>query len=263
MKCDLNLYKMSSACKNGYFISWDMRVYFWKFLLYLIVFKLVRHKRLIVVCSKTNEMASNFWRRMKLSPFRKAYALLLREEKKFSFRKVATMSGMSKSSAHRIWKKNDSLRQRLIGAGSRFECREPCGKPGPKPKLNTRDKRMLLRTLHMMRKNQREITVISLVKEAGLDPTLVHRRTFTKYLNALGFKFLQARKKGLLSDEDKKKRFRYACDMKKTLRKCPDFYVNHISFYLDGVSFIHKFNPMKDARLTKSRVCKSLVRGFS
>jgi hypothetical protein len=57
MKCDLNLYKMSSACKNGYFISWDMRVYFWKFLLYLIVFKLVRHKRLIVVCSKTNKMA--------------------------------------------------------------------------------------------------------------------------------------------------------------------------------------------------------------
>ena len=121
---------------------------------------------------------------------------------------------------------------------------------------------MLLRTLHMMRKNRREITVMSLVKEAGLDPTLVHRRTFTKYLNALGFKFLQARKKGLLSDEDKKKRFRYACDMKKTLRKCPDFYVDHISFYLDGVSFIHKFNPMKDARQTKSRVWRKLGEGL-
>ncbi len=62
-------------------------------------------------------MASNFRRRMKLSPFRKAYVLILREEKKFSFRKIATMSGMSKSSAHRtcignsmvssaIWKKH-------------------------------------------------------------------------------------------------------------------------------------------------------------
>ena len=117
------------------------------------------------------------------------------------------MSGMSKSSARRIWKKNESLRRRSSGAGSRFECCEPRGKPGPKPKLNARDKHMLLRMLHMMRKNRREITVMSLVKEAGLDPTLVHCRTFTKYLNALGVKFLQARKKGLLSDEDKKKGF--------------------------------------------------------
>ena len=66
---------------------------------------------------------------------------------------------------------------------------------------------MLLRTLHIMRRTRRQITVMSLVREAGLDPTLVHRRTFSKYLNALGFKFLQVRKKGLLSDEDKKKGF--------------------------------------------------------
>lgn len=70
-------------------------------------------------------------------------------------------------------------------------------KPVPKPKLSARDKRVLLRTLHIMRKNKRRITVMSLVKEVGLDPTLLHRRTYTKYLNAMGFKFLQARKKGL------------------------------------------------------------------
>ena len=29
---------------------------------------------------------------------------------------------------------------------------------------------------------------MSLLKEAGLDPTLLHRRTYTKYLNAMGFK---------------------------------------------------------------------------
>ena len=42
-----------------------------------------------------------------------------------------------------------------------------------------------------------------LVKEAGLDRTLLHHRTYTKYLNAMGFYFFQARKKGLLSEEDK------------------------------------------------------------
>ena len=114
----------------------------------------------------------------------------------------------------------------------------------------------------MMRKSGHHITVMSLVTEAGLDPTLDHCRTFTNYLNGLRFKFLQAQKKGLLSDEDKKMRFRYACDMKNVLCECPNFYVDHISFYLDGISFIHKFNPMKDARQTKSIVWRRLGEGL-
>ena len=150
---------------------------------------------------------------MKLTPFQKAYALLLRQERKLSLRRIAAMSGMSKSSVHCVCKKNEILRR---GDGLKCEYRETHRKPGRKPKLNARDKCMLLRTLHIMRRNRRQITVMSLVKEAGLDPTLVHRRTFSKYLNAWGFKFLQARKKGLLSDKDKKTRFRYASDMKKT-----------------------------------------------
>ena len=64
---------------------------------------------------------------------------------------------------------------------------------------------MLLRTLHIMRRTRRQITVMSLVREAGLDPTLVHRRTFSKYLNALGFKFLQVRKKGGCQMKTRKK----------------------------------------------------------
>ena len=140
---------------------------------------------------------------MKLTPFQKAYALLLRQ-RKLSLRRIAAMSGMSKSSVHRVCKRNKILRH---GDGSKCECCETRRKPGCKPKLNVRDKHMLLRTLHIMRRTRRQITVMSLVREAGLDPTLVHRRTFSKYLNALGFKFLQVRKKGLLSDEDKKKGF--------------------------------------------------------
>jgi hypothetical protein len=50
--------------------------------------------------------------------------------------------------------------------------------------------------------------------------------------------------------------------MKKTLRDCPDFYKNQISFYLDGVSFIHKFNPMQDACQTKSRVWRKRGEGL-
>ena len=80
----------------------------------------------------------------RLNSFQKAYAVLVRENRKANFRKIAAMTGMSKSSRR---------------------------KPGPKARLDLRDKRMLLRTFQKMRKNKRHITVMSLVKEAGLDPT--------------------------------------------------------------------------------------------
>jgi predicted DNA-binding protein YlxM (UPF0122 family) len=199
---------------------------------------------------------------MRLNAFQQAYALFLRQNGKLSLRRIAAMSNMSKSSVHRICQKGSNLCGLSNADVEVAQSHKHRRKPGPKLKLSARDKRVLLRTLHIMRKNKRHITVMSLVKEAGLDPTLLHRRTYTKYLNAMGFKFLEARKKGLLSDKDKKIRFQYASAMKKTLRDCPDFYKNQISFYLDGVSFIHKFNPMKDVCQTKSRVWRKRGEGF-
>ena len=73
---------------------------------------------------------------MKLTPFQKAYALLLRQERKLSLRKIAAMSGMLKSSLHRVCKKNEILRR---GDGLKCECRETHRKPGRKPKLNARE----------------------------------------------------------------------------------------------------------------------------
>ena len=169
------------------------------------------------------------------------------------------MSGMSKSSVHRVCKKNEILHR---SDGLKCECRETHRKLGRKLKLNARDKRMLLRTLHIMRRNRRQVTVMSLVKEAGLDPTHVHRRTFSKYLNALGFKFLQAQKKELLPDKDKKTRFRYTSDMKKTLRQCPDFHVNHI-FYLDGIPLFISLILSKMHVKQSQEFGESLARGYS
>ena len=95
---------------------------------------------------------------MKLTPFQKAYAHLLRQERKLSIRRITAMSGMSKSSVHRVCKRNKILRH---GDGSKCECRETRRKPGHKPKLNARDKHMLLRTLHIMRRTRRQITVVA------------------------------------------------------------------------------------------------------
>ena len=96
------------------------------------------------------------------------------------------------------------------------ECHDTIRKQGPKPKLNTGVKRMLLRTLNMMRLSGYQITVMSLIRKGGLDPTLAHRRIFSKYLNALRSKFQHDQREGLLSHKDKKTRFGYARNMKKT-----------------------------------------------
>ena len=104
---------------------------------------------------------------------------------------------------------------------------------------------------------------MSLVKETGLDPSLMHRRTYTRYLNAVGFNFLQPRKKGLLSEKDKLVTLKYARFMKSVLKHYPDFYTAHIAFYLDRVSFVHKYNPMKDGCQTTSRVWRMRGEGLT
>ena len=104
---------------------------------------------------------------------------------------------------------------------------------------------------------------MSLVKEAGLDLLLMHHRTFTRYLNSMGFSFVQARKKGLLSESDKVVGVKYARSMRKCLERYPNFYTDHIAFDLDGVSFIHKYNPMKDACQTTARVWRKRGEGFA
>ena len=172
------------------------------------------------------------------------------------------MSGMSKSSVHRIWQKRKILCRVRNPGVEIVQHNKKKRKPGPHPKLSARDKRAPLRTLQNMHKNKRNISVMSLVKEAGLDPMLLHRRTYTKYLNAMGFFFLQAQKKGLLSEEDKKTRFQHALSMRKILHDSPDFYKTHIAFHLDSVPFIHKYNPMRDPCQTKSRVWRKHGEGL-
>ena len=43
-------------------------------------------------------------------------------------------------------------------------------------------------------------------------------RIFTRYLNENGYYFLQARKKGMLNEKDKKQRFKYAKQMRRQLQ---------------------------------------------
>lgn len=73
-----------------------------------------------------------------------------------------------------------------------------------------------------MRKNNAN-NVMELACESGIDIHKAHKQTFTITQNKLGYRYLQSQKKGLITKRD------------------PDLYEKHVSFYLDGVSFVHKF----------------------
>lgn len=194
--------------------------------------------------------------RRKIRPFQKAYALLQLEKRKYTIREIAKMCNISKSTVHRLWKNRKNI---FLESGELKSKR----KPGRKPKLGDRDKRKITRSIHRMRKDNVNFTTQSLLHDAGIDPSIAHRRTITRYLNKWGFYFMQSRKKGLLTEKDKMLRLKHARTMKRVLKEYPDYYKNHISFYLDGVSFVHKFNPMRDATKPKARVWRKKGEGLT
>ena len=91
-----------------------------------------------------------------------------------------------------------------------------------------------------------------MVKESGCSFQQTHRRTFPRFLNKKGDDYLIARRKGILSEKDHRIRLQYARKMRRKLSGNADFFKHDIAFYLDGVSFVLKQNPVQAAAETKS-----------
>ena len=117
-------------------------------------------------------------------------------------------------------------------------------KVGRPRKIDIRSTRTLLRCLNSWGENRQNLTVKSLVVESGLEPNLASRRTFSRILNENGFGYYQRRKKGLLTEKDRKNRTKFARNAKVFQTRNSHFWEDEVAFYLDGVSFVHKFNPM-------------------
>ena len=79
------------------------------------------------------------------------------------------------------------------------------------------------------------------MEQAGIYNFEVSVRRVTRFLNYIGYYYLQARKKGLLKREDLKTRLSFAKWCKKDLPG--KFWTEHLSFFLDGTEFAHKSNP--------------------
>ena len=160
----------------------------------------------------------------KLNAVQIASALLWRQKFNLSYRDIARKTNMSKSSAHRVC----CSQSRLLG-GETTKTRTEKSNRGRKEKLGEREKRMLLRTLLRLRRENVNMTAETIMEAAGLTG-YASRRTVSRYLNKSGYRFLQARKKGLLDEGDKQKRLKYARKMAAVLKRNPDFYKEHVSF---------------------------------
>ena len=181
----------------------------------------------------------------------RAYALFLRRESNASFQAIADKCGISKTSARQI---SGHL---LVNAKNHSQ-----PKRGRPRKISERDKRVLLRTLKRMRSRNVNFTVKQLVKASGFTFQVAHERTFSCCLNENGYFFLQARKKGILYEKDKKQRLKYWKQIKRLLSSNPNIWKDDIAFYLDGVSFVHKRNPANSATAPKARVWRKPGEGL-
>ena len=119
---------------------------------------------------------------------------------------------------------------------------------GGTPKMTKHDERLLLCTIKRLRNANTSFTVQILRNEAGLKH--VSTRTVNRYLNKHKYKYLQSRKKGLLTAKDKKKRLQFARKGMRLLAE--NFWRDGIQLYFDGVSFAHKISPFNDASVTKT-----------
>ena len=74
--------------------------------------------------------------------------------------------------------------------------------------------------------------------------------TVRQVMRSNGLNYRHARNKRLQTKNDLKLRLQFAKKVKRKLG--PNFWKQGVSFYLDGVSFTHKFNPADQARAPKT-----------
>ena len=57
-----------------------------------------------------------------------------------------------------------------------------------------------------------------------------------------------------MSEKDKRQRLQFAQKMKREMLQNVAFWKNEVFFYLDGVSFVHKFHPQNGAASNRARI---------
>ena len=129
---------------------------------------------------------------------------------------------------------------------------------GRRKKLTPEHEALILRTIEELREQEGSFSSRCLMERTGIHH--VTDRTVRRLLNRNRYYFLQARTKGLMSQSDKERRVEFARQMQSNYPQ--SVWMDTIAFYLDGVSFIYKTNPMDQARAPKGRVWRKKSEGL-
>ena len=143
----------------------------------------------------------------KISGETRAYVRFAKEEKSLSAKHIIQRSHISRASLYRILKEG-----KIRENNQKRQGKKAFGRPR---KLGAREKRLLLREIPKLRKSEGKFTVKRLMQQAGVSPRNVSFRTVQRFLRSQGYKYLQARQKGLLTDKDLKKRLKFARKIKR------------------------------------------------
>ena len=146
----------------------------------------------------------------------------------------------------------------IIDGDQRKECNRDFG--GRPRKLSLQEERHILRTLSNLRHEEGNFTSIRLMARAGISPKHVNNRTIRRFLQREGYYFLQARKKGLLSEKDLKESVKFTKNIRKHYSK--DVWKDNAAFYLACVSFWYKRNPADQASAPQGRIWRNKCEGL-
>ena len=172
----------------------------------------------------------------------------------FSYRKISKLTKASISSIARIRKTLDIESTQFKEASTK---RYKAGRP---KKISLRQERRLVRGIKLLRTEEGTFSSKRLMQRCSLREGDVSNRTIRRYLNINGFKYLQARKKGLISDKDKRERFKFARSMRRNYSR--NVWEKEIAFYLDATSYVYKRHPMDQARAPKGRIWRKVSEGL-
>ena len=189
--------------------------------------------------------------RKPILPEQRALVLLLNREKCYSQRKIASIVNISKSSVFDIIKKANGSNQAVV--------HERKSKGGRPQLLSKRDKRRLKRAIKKLRQSDPNFSVMEIVRASGINMNCASYRTFLRYVRKLGYGYYNSRRKGVLTEKDLRKRKKFA---REALKKDDDYWTKDIAFYLDGVSFVYKGNPMSDVIQPKGRIWRKRSEGL-
>ena len=125
--------------------------------------------------------------------------------------------------------------------------------PGRPQILSERNRRLILRQVPLLRKAKRGAFSLRDIRNGADVPKVVSDTTVRRVLHKDGYKCRQSAHKGVLSETDTKKRYKFARAIKKDYPA--DVWWNCICFYLDGTGFAYKVNPcdhaMRSTRCTR------------